>query len=595
MDSKNLNTLFTERGFIIKNPSVFIKEAGNVDLPELVEHLSSLEKKINSSANIVDFAKNIWGKLDELEQVINMDEYAKLSDTIKYETYTKDLKEMRGFFEKVHNFIRAEEEMTFHSQNRFEITRKVVALEHDSLLDENGKVIVLDSAGKTEKALQFYDELQNCNEAYNKAYQTYIEQKKIYTDSVRGFSLVDFKNELLIGINNIQVDCKDLALSPESKEKLQNIISNIRNDIAYYGLESIKSKSEYDSLCKRFGIESINSKKPEEVNNTKEEKTTQVKEEVSGRTVPEGKELAEVTPNAEKTNKEKVEAVLAELKRLNPDVEFELALKASSDRFDGRINASDYVTNLHLPEGFYYMSNGISNKFSNATDPVVIEVGELKKEQVLDDEKLDEEKVADVDSPKKEESANLIDKAKIAINKLRQKGRVEADKKYKVTKSRNALIGSYPKSLLTFSAIGAVVGGVTMSPVVPFAAVGAAVGAVATTLYKKLTKNTGVVVEELEVNPEEITPENAPGYIRAFYKAGDKLMEIYKKRKAGTLSPKKEEAPVVVDVAESEDKTQSAKTSEEQIEELSRNIEKALAEHREAQDDIFDEPSLGGR
>ena len=81
MDSKNLNALFTERGFIIKNPSVFIKEAGNVDLPELVEHLSSLEKKINSSANIVEFAKNIWGKLDELEGVINLDDYASHIDT----------------------------------------------------------------------------------------------------------------------------------------------------------------------------------------------------------------------------------------------------------------------------------------------------------------------------------------------------------------------------------------------------------------------------------------------------------------------------------------------------------------------------------
>lgn len=598
MDSKNLNALFTERGFIIKNPSVFIKEADNVDLTELVERLSSLEKKINSSANIVEFAKNIWGKLDELEGVINLDDYARLSDTDKYNAYTNDLKTMRGFFEKVHNFIRAEEEMAFHNQNRFEITRKVVALDHDRLLDENGKVMVLDSAGKTEKALEFYGELQKCNDAYNKAYRTYMEQKKAYNDSVRGFSLVDFKNDLLANINRIQDDCKNLALSPESKEKLQTLISNIRNDIAYYGLESIRSKTEFDSLCKRFGIESVNSKKTEEVKTVKEEKNPEVKEEVVGRTVSEGKELAPVTPVVEKTSKEKVEAVLAKLKKLNPDVEFELAEKPSSERFDGRINASDFVTNLHLPEGFYYMSNGISNKFSNTDEPVVIEVGELKKKKDLDIPEIEEPKKDDTEPSIEESTPGLIDKAKNAINKLRQKGRVESQKKYKVTKSRNALIGSYPKSLLTFSALGAVVGGITMSPVVPFAVIGAGIGAVATTLYRKLTTGTDAKVEELEVNPEEITPENAPGFIKCFYKAGDKLMDIYKKRKSGTLTAKKEEvAPVVVDVADKEvQSTERAKTSEEQIEELSRNIERALSEHQEVQDSIFDdEPSMGGR
>ena len=75
-------------------------------------------------------------------------------------------------------------------------------------------------------------------------------------------------------------------------------------------------------------------------------------------------------------------------------------------------------------------------------------------------------------------------------------------------------------------------------------------------------------------------------------------MDIYKKRKSGTLTAKKEEvAPVVVDVADKEvQSTERAKTSEEQIEELSRNIERALSEHQEVQDSIFDdEHSMGGR
>ena len=72
MDGKNLETLFAERGFVIKNPTVFTKEADNVVLTELDDRLTNLEKKINSSANIVDFAKNILGKLDELESIVNL-------------------------------------------------------------------------------------------------------------------------------------------------------------------------------------------------------------------------------------------------------------------------------------------------------------------------------------------------------------------------------------------------------------------------------------------------------------------------------------------------------------------------------------------
>lgn len=577
MDGKNLETLFTERGFVIKNPTVFTKEADNVDLTELVDRLSNLEKKINSSANIVDFAKNILGELDELESIVNMDNYARLSDTVKLDAYTKDVKAMREHFSKVCNFIRAEENMMFQKQNMFDAMRKIYDLDKNKTIDD---------ATRTSETLRLYSEKKSCEAAYNQAYQTFIEQRKAYNDSVRGFSLVDFKNELLAAINLVQDDCKDLALSPESKEKLQSVISSIRNDIAYYGLESIRSKTEFDSLCKRFGIESVSAKKLEEIKSTKKEK-----KDVVGRTVTPGQEIAVVNPTATKqvkTPKERVQDVFTKLQELNPEVKFELADEPTNPRFDGRINASDFVNNLHLPEGFYYMNNGISNKYSNTDEPVVIEIGELKKEIKLDNSK-------DSELGKEEETLGLIDKAKIAINKLRQKGRVESDKKYKVTKSRNALIGSYPKSLLTFSAIGAILGGITLSPAAAAigTGIGAGIGTVATTLYRKLTKNTDVKVEELEINPDEITPENAPRFIRGFYKAGDKLMDIYKRRKSGTLKAKSES--VSVDIAP-DATVERPKTNEEQLEELSKNIEKALSEHQEVKENIFDdEPSMGGR
>ena len=584
MDGKNLETLFAERGFVIKNPTVFTKEADNVDLTELVDRLTNLEKKINSSANIVDFAKNILGKLDELESIVNLDEYARLSDSGKIDAYNKDIKEMRAYFAKVQSFIRAEENMVFQKQNMFDAMRKIYDLDKNKSLDD---------ATRTSETLRLYGEKKACEAAYNKAYQTFIEQRKAYNDSVRGFSLVGFKNELLATINIIQIDCKDLALSPESKEKLQVTISDIRNDIAYYGLESIRSKTEFDALCKRFGIEASSNKKVAEITSTKEPKReelnkTEVHPEYSG-PVKAGEELAPVTKNeikSEKSVKDRVKDVYEKLKELNPGVEFKIVDEPTNPRFDGRIDASEFVTNLHLPEGFYYMNNGISNKYSNTNEPVIIEVGKLERIAKLEDTPVQETTPKEVELETAKPS--LFDRAASAIDKLRQKGRVESGKKYKVTKSRNALIGSYPKSLLTFTAIGAVIGGITLSPIVPAAAIGAGLGAVVTTLYRKLTKNTDAKVDELEIPSAEITPENAPTIIRGFYKAADKLMDIYKKRKSGEIAPKKEE--VVVDVAE------RPKTSEEQLEELSENIRRALAEHQDTKEDILnDAPSMGGR
>lgn len=544
MDGKNLEMLFAERGFVIKNPSVFTKEADNVDLNDLVDRLSTLEKKINSSANIVEFAKTITGKLDEIESVVNADDYAKLSDTTKVNNFNNDLKAMRSKFEKVQNFIKAENNMQFHKQNMFDVMRKIYDLDKNKTMDD---------AKRTSETLRLYGEKKACEDAYNKAYQFYNDQRKAYNDSVRGFSLVDFKNELLVGINSLQVSVKDLALAPESRDSLQALISDVRNDIAYYGLESIRSKTEFDSLCKRFGIESTGTaKKMDVIRNdsapkysAKEEPIKPVKksEEFSifGPKV-ESKEAnpeytgpvkkdQEIAP-VEKSIKDRVASVYADLKKLNPDVEFNLVEEPVDSKFDGRIEASIHLQDLNLPEDFYYINNGISNKYSSGKDPVIIEVGELKRT----------EKIEPVEPIKDEsEELGLFSKAKEAIARLTKKGRLEGDRKYAVKRSRKAIIGSYGKTLLTFSALSAVGLGIAGAPLVPAALVGAGFGAIAQTLYRKVIKNTDAHIEAFENTKYEDEPENAPVVVGAWHKASEALMDIYKKRKTGEIKTKDSE------------------------------------------------------
>lgn len=353
MDGKNFGTLFAEKGFVIRNSNAFIKEATNVDLTELVDKLTDLEKRINSSSNIVDFSKSIISKLDEIDVLINSDEYTKLSNSDKLRAFSDCVQKIRSKFAVVNNYVKAEENVRLQRNNNDSI---VISVDQKSAnLDKDTTLSPLERNQQVEAL--FNEKLMALN-AYNRALASFNEYKKAYEKSVKNFNLVEFKNELLALANELQEASKELALSPENKEKLQNAITGVHSEIGYYGLESIKSKEEFDALCKRYGLESVGlSKKTEVVKDEtiKEEKKDEVKKE-----------------------KSLLESVYDKLVALNPTVKFALKDKANDKRFDGRIEASVPVGNLNLPEDFYHMNNGISNKFSTNKDQILVEIGELK-------------------------------------------------------------------------------------------------------------------------------------------------------------------------------------------------------------------------
>ena len=353
MDGKNFGTLFAEKGFVIRNSNAFIKEATNVDLTELVDKLTDLEKRINSSSNIVDFSKSIISKLDEIDVLINSDEYTKLSNSDKLRAFSDCVQKIRSKFAVVNNYVKAEENVRLQRNNNDSI---VISVDQKSAnLDKDTTLSPLERNQQVEAL--FNEKLMALN-AYNRALASFNEYKKAYEKSVKNFNLVEFKNELLALANELQEASKELALSPENKEKLQNAITGVHSEISYYGLESIKSKEEFDALCKRYGLESVGlSKKTEVVKDEtiKEEKKDEVKKE-----------------------KSLLESVYDKLVALNPTVKFALKDKANDKRFDGRIEASVPVGNLNLPEDFYHMNNGISNKFSTNKDQILVEIGELK-------------------------------------------------------------------------------------------------------------------------------------------------------------------------------------------------------------------------
>lgn len=543
IDEKDFGTLYAENGFEIVKSGVFIREADNVDLNELLDRLVNLRKKMNSSADIMDFSKNVISKLSELENIINRDDYYGLSDTSKLNKLSEDLQSIRRKFTSVQSYIKAEENMRLQKQNMADIFANVKRKSYE--LDQNSNLTAME---RNKEAQRLLNERNAASNGYNEALKFYNEQKKLYDEYKDNFNLINYKNELLQNINALEDDLKDLALAPENKEKLQTVVADIRNDIAYFGLESIKSKQEFDSLCQRYGLAST--AKVEKINVKKENNN-------------EPKEI--------KNNENKLENIFNKLKELNPDVELALNENVINPSFDGRIEASVPVADLKLPEDYYVVDNGISNKFSGNGEPVMVEIGELQKEN---ESVLDQSDNLNTELANTQQDPSLYAKAKSAISRLTQKGRVEPNKKYAVKKSRTAIIGSYAKSLLTFSGITACAA-LAGAPVISMAALGAGLGVAVQTLYRKIVKDTDVTIKAFEGTQYQSAPENAPALVGLWHKAGESLMNVFKRRKTGEIKSNKVDSEINVD-------------REEQLEDLSNEIDNALNAHQEYQEEILE-------
>ncbi len=581
-EGKDIGELLAERGFVIKNPRTFITEADNVDLEELVDKLTDLERKINNSFDIAEFGTSLNKKFDSIEDVVRQDRISNFSSPDKLELFEDVLGALRNNFANINELAKAEEQMRFKKQVMGDIRRRIYALDKNQEMDE---------VTKTKETVKLYYANEASNRDYYEAYRLYTDKEKAYKESLRNFNLYTFKNKLLKELEDLRKVSLELALSPESSQALQKFIADLNQDIAKFGVEVEQSKTEFESLCQRYGIASKGlSNNIDVVKETKTaelepvalapEKTEEPQEEVEAT-----KEAEEpvVEPQVEQTAPQLggIEAVVAQLRELNPGVAVRYVGKSYNDLFSGKIEASVPYSELKLPAGYYYVHGGISNRFTNSKEQFMLEVGKLNIRELNEDvptqsnvtemnpvnntEELNtenslenrEEMVADTvtdtlenTSPVEElESRSLFSRAKDAISRLRQDGRVPANQKLKVNRNRTAIISPYAKSLLTFGGITGVALGVLGTPIVAAAGVGAGLGVAAQALYNKLAK--GVKVNELESlkgTKYSDDPTQAPVIVAAYHNAFQELMDIYKKRKSGKLEKTKTPMEVAQEV-----------------------------------------------
>ena len=243
----NLSEQFLGNGFVISDVSSFNKElkATNMEPYDLLNKLLDLQKKANTSASIVDFSRSMMEKISNFEKILQDDEYYKKTDAKALEKVNNDIAVINQKFEAIKNYLIAERNMLTHKQYLLDAKKKLYLLGKDETISDEER---------TSQTLKIREEINACQASYDEYYRIYNEQKAIYNRSAQGTNVVDFKNDLLKAINTLEDDCKALAISPDTKEKVDEAIKDMRNTTAYYALDNIKSRNEFDALCKRYGL-----------------------------------------------------------------------------------------------------------------------------------------------------------------------------------------------------------------------------------------------------------------------------------------------------------------------------------------------------
>ena len=470
---KNLETLFVENGFTIKNAAVFAKEADVFGLDNLIDKLVDLKKRASTNNNILDFARPVMTTLESINNLVNDDEYSRLSEQSKLNSFYDTIKNIQSNFGSIDNYLKAERDIQLRRESMFDVMRRLYELDKNKSLSDSDK---------TSEALKLYSAKKGAEDAYNEAFEIFMAEKK----NIKEFEVVDLKNKLLKLVNELQMGFKDLALKPQSKEEIQGLISQLRNDVAYYGIDTIKAKDELDLLCKRVGVEYVST-----------EMNLKVKEEEKR----EKKKKEEEPTVIETKSDNKLEGLLSKLKELNPGVEFALSDDLEDRRYDGKILSSIAGRDLVLPEGYYYLSNGITNRFSLSVEPLTVLIGRLERIEKQTENKNIEKPIENDFFATPEETLDEIKEEPEVIAPSfidsEQEGTLENNHKYEVKKRRTAIIGEYPKSLLKASAITYIASKVQKGKDLG-ANLLTGIRNASSNLYHKITDGTGEKVEEFE-------------------------------------------------------------------------------------------------
>lgn len=401
--------LLDDNGFVVASAEVYDRNASTSDLNEIIGTLNGLKKSINEGVDVSTFAKDISFQLDEIEKVINADNYFR--NNIGAKDFENLLNNLRGKFELAQNYLKAEKVLENRVANLRDVQQRIHDLDADKTMDRQLK---------SDQTLELVEAKKEAKIEKERALKFRDEQKEIFDKSLTNFDLNKYRNDLLQNIKALDTSYRKLSLESSAMDKLATIIGDTRDKIVVFGRNIENSQREFAELCKKYGLEATDMRKVE----LQEEVVNEISAPEIIENVPKNEVIEE---NSKKI--ENVEDLLSVMKVLNPDLKVNEEVEKDGSTYK-YIEVED-ASKLVLPEGFNYNKNlGINNKTDDLKPYIRLEVKEIIRENELRND-FEEPKLDEIPSQK------------------------EPEEKHKVTKKRKAIIEKFAKNVLKYSAIGA--------------------------------------------------------------------------------------------------------------------------------------------
>ena len=511
-----------ENGYTVKSVSKFM-DLDDSNLEKVVSDLNAYKIEMNKKVTTEDFGKELASGLEEIENVVNSDNYFAMSanatefknllDRLKNET-----KSVLG------DYLKAEKILKEREENLKDIQRRVFALDKDKTLTDDER---------TEQAILLKKGLEKAKSDKEEALKFFEEQKRLAPEpkALSVDEIINYRNDLLKSLAELDRACSKIIMDPLSNpttmEKLSSLIRNASYKIVIFGTDIERSKKEFDNLCDKYGLGVSNVKikekteAPRMVEETKENIVTPnetIKPEISE------EPLKEETTSEEKDTTNtitEVEDLVKELVRLNPDVNSVYSV----DGYSEGITVED-PTKLVIPDGFKYTEGlGINNKV-NDTDPYInVFVQVKKKDRDIDSESLNQESSPEI---KPEQDSQVKPEPK-PETKSEEKSETQSkipSGKLAYKRTRRAIIAPYAKAILCYGGLGGIVmaaAGVGLSPVGAAMIIGSGIGAIGQKIYNKMIDNGKIELPDADLSdPNYELPVVGPDLLK---RTGAKVVE----------------------------------------------------------------------
>lgn len=582
--------LLGENGFVIDKTGEFLKATENVDLKTVVEELvelkSTLDKKANEEVDVLTVSKDIMNSVENIDFIIKGDDIVKSSSAESLKQITETMAKFKESFKFIGEYIASEKTLRQREEDYLAAKSDL-----ENAIKNIDQRTDLTPALKTREVLRLKNAVIVCKNAGIEAFDLFVENKKHYEESVRNVDIKEFKEVLLEIVLDLERIINSLSLTAKNKIALRGILNQMKDSVSNKVLQD-----KFDALCQKYSLQFVG------------KEAAMVKDEMPGETIEEN--IAEgferdhniwTTPvepitsnpldekNPEKIEKKKnnINWLLDELKRLNPDNEFELE-DTKSTIYDAKINCDKSIKELTLPYGYYYLSNSITNRFSTDADILNVEIGTLKREEttsvttevipeevkpnkledslpkppvVLPENDFDQiretpitetmdlsEFENDPDYPEYKNDLGVPDFVINTEDVQNTASRIPANKKTKVTKTRRAKMAQGVKKLLTASAVVGIASGLALSSVALATLGGSAlvIKRLISKEYRDNIKASGIVEPMLE---EENMPETWQGLkkvIPAFQNGFKKAMNMKRNKVEDDLNDLNEEVAAAV-------------------------------------------------